>query len=79
MQLQEQKVMNIFVDYRFPPEIDAEKQAKIIAIGQTAGTWDDRFAHRETQLRQHLAEVVEIKADDRGYNIDQFSDNQRGK
>jgi ribulose 1,5-bisphosphate carboxylase large subunit-like protein len=29
----------ISVDYRFPPEIDAEKQAKIIAIGQTAGTW----------------------------------------
>jgi 2,3-diketo-5-methylthiopentyl-1-phosphate enolase len=59
----------ISVDYRFPPEIDAEKQAKIIAIGQTAGTWDDRFAHRETQLRKHLAEVAEVKSDDRGYNI----------
>jgi 2,3-diketo-5-methylthiopentyl-1-phosphate enolase len=59
----------ISVDYRFPPEIDAEKQAKIIAIGQTAGTWDDRFSHRETELRKHLAEVVGISSDDRGYNI----------
>jgi 2,3-diketo-5-methylthiopentyl-1-phosphate enolase len=59
----------IFVDYRFPPEIDAEKQARIIAIGQTAGTWDERFAHRETELKKHLAEVVAVKSDDRGYNI----------
>ncbi|MGQ4650046.1 RuBisCO large subunit C-terminal-like domain-containing protein [Lyngbya aestuarii] len=50
--------MTIEVDYRFPPGIDAEKQAKVIAIGQTAGTWDARFAHREQALRSHLGEVV---------------------
>lgn len=50
--------MTIEVDYRFPPGIDAEKQAKVIAIGQTAGTWDARFAHREEALRSHLGEVV---------------------
>ncbi len=50
--------MTIIVDYRFPPAIDAEKQAKTIAIGQTAGTWSDRHSHRQEQLQQHLAEVV---------------------
>jgi 2,3-diketo-5-methylthiopentyl-1-phosphate enolase len=50
--------MSIEVDYRFPRGIDAQKQAKVIAVGQTAGTWDARFAHREEMLRSHLAEVV---------------------
>jgi len=43
--------MTIEVDYRFPPGVDAQKQAKIIAVEQTAGTWDGRFAHREEVLR----------------------------
>ena len=50
--------MPIEIDYHFPPGINAEKQAKIIAIGQTAGTWDARFTHREEVLKSHLAEVV---------------------
>lgn len=50
--------MPIEVDYLFPPGIDPAKQAKIIAVGQTAGTWDARFAHREQFLRDHLAQVV---------------------
>jgi 2,3-diketo-5-methylthiopentyl-1-phosphate enolase len=50
--------MAIEVDYRFPPDVNAEKQAKAIAIGQTAGTWDERFAHREEVLRSHLGEIV---------------------
>ena len=41
----------IEVDYRFPPDVDAFRQAKIIAIGQTAGSWDERFAHRDSQLK----------------------------
>jgi 2,3-diketo-5-methylthiopentyl-1-phosphate enolase len=45
--------MSIEVDYRFPPGVDAERQAKVIAVGQTAGTWDARFAHREERLRSH--------------------------
>ncbi|HEY9603665.1 MAG TPA: RuBisCO large subunit C-terminal-like domain-containing protein [Allocoleopsis sp.] len=50
--------MTIEVVYRFPPGIDAERQAKVIAVGQTAGTWDARFSHREEVLRSHLGEVV---------------------
>ncbi|MBZ8181896.1 RuBisCO large subunit C-terminal-like domain-containing protein [Oscillatoria salina] len=61
--------MTIEIDYRFPPGIDAAKQAKIIAIGQTAGTWDARFAHREKSLRSHLAEVVKLETDNQGYSI----------
>jgi 2,3-diketo-5-methylthiopentyl-1-phosphate enolase len=53
--------MTLEVDYRFSPGVDADRQAKTIAIGQTAGTWNDRFLHRETALKSHLAEVVEIK------------------
>jgi 2,3-diketo-5-methylthiopentyl-1-phosphate enolase len=61
--------MSIFVDYRFPPSVNAERQAQTIAIGQTAGTWSDRFNHRESQLTQHLAEVVGIETEPDGYQI----------
>lgn len=50
--------MTIEVDYRFPPGVDAEKQAKVIAVGQTVGTWDARFAHRQDVLQSHLGEVI---------------------
>ena len=50
--------MPIEIDYRFPPGVNAEKQAKIIAIGQTVGTWDARFSHREDILNSHLAQVI---------------------
>lgn len=46
----------IEVDYQFPAGIDARRQAQAIAIGQTAGSWDARFQHREAQLRGHLGE-----------------------
>jgi 2,3-diketo-5-methylthiopentyl-1-phosphate enolase len=59
----------IEIEYRFPPEINAEKQAQIIAIGQTAGSWDERFAHRESQLREHLGQVLNVRRDDQGYNV----------
>lgn len=52
--------MAIEVDYRFPPSVDAERQAKVLAVGQTVGTWDARFAHREDFLRSHLGEVVSV-------------------
>jgi 2,3-diketo-5-methylthiopentyl-1-phosphate enolase len=58
----------IKVDYRFPPSINAEKQAHIIAIGQTAGSWDQRFAHRESQLQGHLGQVIQVTTDAQGYN-----------
>ncbi len=55
--------MTIEVDYRFPQGVDPYKQAKIIAVGQTVGTWDARFAHREQALRSHLGEVVSVRTD----------------
>jgi 2,3-diketo-5-methylthiopentyl-1-phosphate enolase len=61
-------IMTIEVDYRFPPGIDAARQAKVIAIGQTAGTWDERFAHRQESLQRHLAEVVSVETDVSGYS-----------
>ncbi|WP_367997159.1 hypothetical protein [Planktothrix pseudagardhii] len=45
------------------------RQAKVIAIGQTAGTWDERFSHQEDNLRSHLAQVINVKTDEQGYNI----------
>ncbi len=53
--------MAIEVDYRFPPGIDARKQAQVIAVGQTAGTWDARHGHRESRFRAHLAEVTAVR------------------
>ena len=50
----------IEVDYQFPAGVDARRQAQAIAIGQTAGSWDARFQHREAQLRGHLGEVIAI-------------------
>jgi 2,3-diketo-5-methylthiopentyl-1-phosphate enolase len=52
----------IEVDYRFPAGVDARKQAQVIAVGQTAGSWDARFSHAEPSLRAHLAEVVKVDA-----------------
>jgi 2,3-diketo-5-methylthiopentyl-1-phosphate enolase len=60
--------MTIEIDYRFPPQVDAQRQAKVIAVGQTAGTWDARFTHREAQLKKHLGEVVEVGTDGQGYS-----------
>lgn len=60
--------MTIEVDYRFPPEIDAQHQAKVIAVGQTAGTWDARFGHREKFLRSHLAKLIKGHTDPNGYS-----------
>lgn len=60
----------IEVDYRFPPGVDAQKQAKVIAVGQTAGTWDARFAHREAVLSEHLGKVIGVETQtNTGYSI----------
>ncbi|MBR8831272.1 MAG: 2,3-diketo-5-methylthiopentyl-1-phosphate enolase [Chroococcopsis gigantea SAG 12.99] len=60
--------MSIVVTYRFPQGVDARKQAQIIAVGQTAGSWDDRFLHRTQQLTEHLAQVVEVRTLADGYH-----------
>jgi 2,3-diketo-5-methylthiopentyl-1-phosphate enolase len=59
-------VMSIEVDYRFPAGVDAEKQAKVIAIGQTVGSWSEEFAHREASFQSHLAQVVAVELQDDG-------------
>ncbi len=46
--------------YRFPAGVDGAKQARVIAVGQTAGSWDERFAHRADVLTSHLGEVVSV-------------------
>lgn len=61
--------MRIEVDYRFPPGVDAEKQAKIIAVGQTVGSWDARFNHREEVLESHLGKVVKGVSEPNGSSI----------
>jgi len=61
--------MSIEVDYRFPPGVDATRQGKIIAIGQTAGTWNASYAHREAQFQKHLGEVVNIQEEPTDYTI----------
>jgi 2,3-diketo-5-methylthiopentyl-1-phosphate enolase len=61
--------MAIEVDYRFPPDVNAEKQAKVIAIGQTVGTWDARYSHRETSLTSHLGEVLSVVKQPDNYSI----------
>lgn len=60
--------MAIAVNYRFPSGVDAEKQAKIIAIGQTVGTWDARFAHRQASLQAHLGEVISVITEPQGHS-----------
>ncbi len=61
--------MAIEVDYRFPPDVNAEKQAQVIAIGQTVGTWDARFAHQEASLKSHLGEVISVASESQGHSI----------
>jgi 2,3-diketo-5-methylthiopentyl-1-phosphate enolase len=53
--------MQIEVDYRFPIGVDAERQARVIALGQTVGTWDASFAHREASFKGHMGTVVQAQ------------------
>jgi 2,3-diketo-5-methylthiopentyl-1-phosphate enolase len=53
--------MAIEVDYRFPPGTDAAKQAKVIAIGQTVGSWDDRWTSRESAFQDRLGQVLQVE------------------
>ena len=59
----------IQVDYRFPPGANPEKQAKVIAIGQTVGSWDDCFSHREDSFKQFIASVISVVTHDNGSSI----------
>jgi len=56
----------IRVTYRFPAGSDLEKMSRMVAIGQSAGTWSPRFEGRKDHLSGHLAEVVELFPNDKG-------------
>lgn len=51
----------IRVAYRFPAGVDAHKQAQVIAVGQTAGSWGAQFSHREQRLQAHLGQVLDVQ------------------
>lgn len=51
---------SIDVTYRFPPGVDAHREANVIAIGQTAGTWGERWADRSERLKAHLGQVLDV-------------------
>ncbi|MEM7555531.1 MAG: RuBisCO large subunit C-terminal-like domain-containing protein [Cyanobacteria bacterium P01_A01_bin.84] len=55
--------MWIEVDYCFRAGVEVEKQARAIAVGQTAGTWNANFAHRVDTFKSHLGEVISIRED----------------
>jgi 2,3-diketo-5-methylthiopentyl-1-phosphate enolase len=59
----------IEVDYRFPAGIDAAKMAKVIAVGQTAGSWDERFSHAADSLKAHLATVHVVRPQPDGSSV----------
>jgi 2,3-diketo-5-methylthiopentyl-1-phosphate enolase len=61
--------MTIEVDYRFPVGTDAAKQAQVIAVGQTVGSWDERWAMRESSFRDRLGRVIDIQAQPDGAHV----------
>lgn len=54
----------ILATYRFPPGVNAQKQAEIIAIGQTLGSTGARFAAREAALAACRGEVLSVTSGD---------------
>ena len=51
---------DIKVTYRFPKGVNAEKQAQIIAIGQTAGTWSEEWDKLSSIFKQHMGRVASV-------------------
>lgn len=52
--------MPILVTYKLPQGSDPVKMGKKIAVGQTAGTWNARWEHRNESFQNHLATVHAI-------------------
>ncbi len=59
----------IQVKYQFNNNVDCAKQADVIAIGQTAGTWNEKWKHKEGILKEYLGQVVDISKDDSGSKV----------
>ena len=51
---------SIDVTYRFPAGTDAAREARVIAVGQTAGTWGPEWESRAGRLKSHLAQVHDV-------------------
>ncbi|MHB8544470.1 MAG: RuBisCO large subunit C-terminal-like domain-containing protein [Leptospirales bacterium] len=60
---------SIDVTYRFPPGSDPDREARVIAIGQTAGTWGAQWEKHSARLRSHLAEVGEVTRKEDGSSL----------
>ncbi|AFS54280.1 2,3-diketo-5-methylthiopentyl-1-phosphate enolase [Leptospirillum ferriphilum] len=60
----------IVVTYRFGPGADPAKEARIIAVGQTAGTWDERWSSRSADLGRHLGKVQDVRSVEGGFEAD---------
>ena len=60
----------IIVTYRFGPGTDPAKEARIIAVGQTAGTWDERWVSRSADLARHLGQVRDVRPVEGGSEAD---------
>jgi 2,3-diketo-5-methylthiopentyl-1-phosphate enolase len=58
--------VSVDVTYRFPVGTDPEKMGLKIAVGQTAGSWSERWQHREGSFQDHLARVIATGADHDG-------------
>lgn len=50
--------MSVDVTYRFPKGADPHKLGTKLAVGQTAGSWSDRWEHRTSAFQAHLATVL---------------------
>ncbi|MFT7518019.1 MAG: 2,3-diketo-5-methylthiopentyl-1-phosphate enolase [Kiritimatiellia bacterium] len=59
----------VTVTYRFPRGSDPERMGTRIAVGQTAGTWNANWGHRERAFRNHLARLVDTGEDADGYPL----------
>jgi len=59
----------VIVTYRLPLGADAERMGTKIAVGQTAGTWNADWSHRERAFRNHLARLVGTGEDSDGHPL----------
>ncbi|MDA8059040.1 MAG: RuBisCO large subunit C-terminal-like domain-containing protein [Nitrospiraceae bacterium] len=50
----------IRVTYRFPAGTDLAKLARMVAVGQSAGTWSPKYEDRKDRLSGHMAEIIDL-------------------
>jgi len=50
----------IIVSYRLPANIDTEKYATMLAVGQTTGSWDEAFPDQQAEMANYRADVLDV-------------------